>query len=169
MSSIIFLFPKFIFPGGVVAHPDLLETYQTQFRISYENFVHFFGNVFALVDSSHLTQACCEDCSHHFCLNVLADDNACASESSFARSVSAVSPNGGNDFFANADCVENSFNSFASVMKKMIAVSVSSRHFVVPLSFCTFIIALVPRFVNRFFKKILHKQNNQQTKERNTE
>lgn len=154
MSSIIFLFFKFIFPGGVVAHPYSLETYQTQFRISYENFVHFFGNVFAIVNSSHLSQACCENCSYHFCLDVLADDNACVGESSFARSVSAVSPDGRNNFFANTDCVDDSFNSFASVMKKMVAVSVSGRHFVVPLSFCTFIIALMRRFVNRSFKKI---------------
>lgn len=116
-------------------HPFLLETYQTHFGISYKNLIHFSGNVFALVDTPHLSQTCGENGSYHFCFQVLANDNACACEGSFARSVSAVSPDDGDDFFANADGVEDSFNSFGSIVEKMVAVSVSGRHLVVPLSF----------------------------------
>jgi hypothetical protein len=119
----------------VVAHPFLLETYQTHFIVSYENLIHFLGNVLAVVNSSHLSQTCGEDGGYHFGLEVLANDNACGGECSLARSVGRVCPNHGNHFFTDADGVDDSFDSLGSVMEKMVAVSVSGRHFVVPLSF----------------------------------
>jgi hypothetical protein len=136
LSSIIFAFLKIYFPGvGVVVHPFLLETYQTQFEISVENFVHFLGNVLAVVDSPHLTQSCGEHCSHHASSYILAEDNACACEGSSASSVCGVSPQNRNHFFTDADGVDDSFDSLSSVMEKMVAVSVLGRHLVVPLSF----------------------------------
>ena len=119
----------------MVVHPFLLETYQTQFEISVENFVHFLGNVLAVVDSPHLTQSCGEHCGDHASSHILAEDNACACKGSSASSVSGVSPQNRNHFFTDADGVDDSFDSFGSVMEKMVAVSVSGRHFVVPLSF----------------------------------
>ena len=38
-------------------------------------------------------------------------------------------------FFTDADGVDDSFDSFGSIVEKMVAVSVSGRHLVVPLSF----------------------------------
>ena len=119
----------------MVVHPFLLETYQTQFEISVENFIHFFGNVLAVVDSPHLTQSCGEHCGDHASSDILAEDNSCGGESSSASSVSGISPQNRNHFFTDADCVDDSFDSLSPIVEKMIAVSVLSRHFVVPLSF----------------------------------
>jgi hypothetical protein len=127
--------PHLFSGGGVVVHPFLLETYQTQFEISVENFVHFLGNVLAVVDSPHLTQSCGEHCSDHASSYILAEDNACACEGSSASSVCGVSPQNRNHFFTDADGVDDSFDSLSPIVEKMVAVSVLGRHFVVPLSF----------------------------------
>ena len=119
----------------MVVHPFLLETYQPQFEISVKNFIHFFGNVLAVVDSPHLTKSCGEHCGDHASSDILAEDNACACEGSSASSISGISPQNRNHFFTDADGVDDSFDSFGSLIEKMVAVSVLSRHFVVPLSF----------------------------------
>jgi len=129
------LFLIFIFRGGVVVHPFLLETYQTQFEISVENFVHLFGNILTVVDSPHLTKSCDEHCGDHASSYILAEDNACTCKGSSASSVCGISPENRNHFFTDADGVDDSFDSFGSLIEKMVAVSVLGRHFVVPLSF----------------------------------
>ena len=112
-----------------------LETHQTHFIVSYEHFVHFSGNVLGVVNSSHLSQTCGEDGGYHFGFNVLANDDTSGGQCSLARSVGGVCPDGGNDFFTDADGVDDAVNSFGSFVEEMVAVSVLSRHLVVPLSF----------------------------------